>query len=58
MENLSRVLQKQKRKKKHIKKLSFVTQFKVAFLLLFTGCRKVLRKMPVSRLFYVVVREN
>ena len=46
MENLSRLLQKQKRKKKHLKGLSFITQFKIEFLLPFTSCRKVLRKMP------------
>ena len=27
-------------------KLSFMTQFKIEFLLLFTGRRKVLEKMP------------
>ena len=26
--------------------LGFITQFKVEFLLLFTGCRKVVGKMP------------
>ena len=41
-----------------MKKLSFITQFKIDFLLPFTGCRKVLGKMPVSKLFAVVVREN
>ena len=34
-------------KKKHMKKLSFITQFKIAFLLLFTGCSEVLGKMLV-----------
>ena len=29
-----------------MKWLSFITQFKIEFLLLFTGCRKVLEKMP------------
>ena len=29
-----------------LKKLSFTTQFNIEFLLSFTGCRKVLRKMP------------
>ena len=29
-----------------MKKLSFITQFKIEFLLPFTGCRKVLKKMP------------
>ena len=27
-------------------RLSFITQFKIEFLLLFTGCRKVLGKIP------------
>ena len=45
MENLSSVFQKQKRKK-NIKKSSFITQLKIEFLLPFTGCRKVLEKMP------------
>ena len=30
-----------------MKRLSFITQFKVEFLLPFTGCRKVLGKMSV-----------
>ena len=30
-----------------MKRLSFITQFKIEFLLPFTGCRKVLGKMPV-----------
>ena len=51
--NLSRVFQ-DKKEKKHMKKLSFKTQFKTEFLLPFTGCRKVLVKMPVSKLFDVV----
>ena len=38
---------KQKRKKKHMKRLSFIAQSKIEFLLLFIGCRKVLEKMPV-----------
>ena len=29
-----------------MKKLSFISQFKIEFLLLFTGFRKVLGKMP------------
>ena len=45
MENLSRVLQKQE-KKKHMKRLSFITQFKIEFLLPLTSCRKVLGNMP------------
>ena len=32
-----------------LKRWSFITQFKIEFLLLFTGCRKVLRKMPVGK---------
>ena len=28
------------------KRMSFITQFKIEFLLPFTGCRKVLEKMP------------
>ena len=55
MENLSRVFQKQKRKKKkkkkNTKRLSLITQFKIEFLLLFTGCSKGLGKMPVYRLY-------
>ena len=31
-----------------MKRLSFITQFKIEFLLPFTGCRKVLGKMPES----------
>ena len=41
MENLSRVFLKQKRKKR----LSSITQFKIEFLLPFTGCGKVLGRM-------------
>ena len=37
---------KTKKEKKHMKKLSFITQFKIEFLLPFTGCREVLGKMP------------
>ena len=29
-----------------MKRLSFITQFRIEFLLLPTGCRKVLGKMP------------
>ena len=29
-----------------MKRLSFITQFRIEFLLPFTGCRKVLQKMP------------
>ena len=42
MENLFNGFSKQK----NMKRLSFITQFKIEFLLLFTGCRKVLGKMP------------
>ena len=56
MGKLSRVFQKQKRKK-HMKKLGFITQFKIEFLLPFTGCRKMLGKVPV-RNFFDVVGEN
>ena len=38
------MFQKQRRKK-HMKGLSFITQFKIELLLPFTGCRKVLGKM-------------
>ena len=34
------------KKQKNMKRLSFITQFKIEFLLPFTGCRKVLGKMP------------
>ena len=33
-------------KKKKNKRLSFITQFEIEFLLPFTSCRKVLGKMP------------
>ena len=33
-----------------MKRLSFITQFKIEFLLTFTGCRKVLGKMPATLL--------
>ena len=36
-----------KEKKKHMKRLSFIAQSKIEFLLLFIGCRKVLENMPV-----------
>ena len=41
-----------------MKRLSFITQFKVEFLLRFTDCRKVLGKMPDSKLFDVAVTGN
>ena len=47
MENLSRVFQKQKRKK-HMIRLSFIRQFKIEFILMFTRCREVLGKMHES----------
>ena len=34
------------KKKIHMKRLSFIVQFKIEFLLSFTSCRKVLGKMP------------
>ena len=46
MENFSKEFQKQKKETKHMKKLSFITQFKIEYLLSFTVCRKVLGKMP------------
>ena len=45
MENLSRLFPKQKREKQ-MKRLSFITQLKIEVLLPFTGCRKVLEKVP------------
>ena len=35
-----------KKRKKHMKRLSFITQFKIEFFLPFTSCRKVLGKIP------------
>ena len=46
MENLSRVFQKQKRKKTHEGIEFHLTQFTIEFLLPFTGGRKVLGKIP------------
>ena len=43
---VSKKKRKRKKKKKHLKGLSFITQFKIQILLPFTGCRKVLGKMP------------
>ena len=34
--------------KENMKRLSFITQFNIELLLPFTGCRKVLRKLPVD----------
>ena len=45
MEHLSRVFQKQK---KNMKRMSSITQFKTEFLIAFTGCRRVLMKMPAA----------
>ena len=39
------VSKKKKGKNTHTKGLSFITQFKIEFSLLFTGCRKILGKM-------------
>ena len=36
-----------------MKRLRFITQIKIEFLLTFTGCRKVLRKMTVYILVYM-----
>ena len=41
-----------------LKRLSVITQFKIEFLLPFTGCRKVLRKMPTLRVFFLCKRSN
>ena len=46
MENLSSVFQKHKKESE--KRFSFITQFKIEFLLLFTGCEKVLGKMSAG----------
>ena len=35
-------------KKKNMKRLSFITQFKIEFLPPFTGCGKVLGKIPAG----------
>ena len=59
MENLSGVFDKQKRKKKHMKRLSFITQFKIEFLPQFIGCRKVPGKMPERSFpFLYIVHET
>ena len=49
---------KTKKKKKHIKRLSFVTQFKIEFSLPFIGCRKVLGKMSVVPIKVVPVKND
>ena len=46
MEDLSRVFQKQKRKKKKHEEIEFHNSIQDWVLLPFTGCRKVLGKMP------------
>ena len=51
MENISRVFQKQKRKKLH-EEIELHNSFKIGFLLPLTGCRKVLGKMPVILIHY------
>ena len=40
---------KTKTKKKNMKRLSFITQFKIEFSRPFTSCRKVLGKMPACK---------
>ena len=45
MANLSGAFQKQER---HMKRLSFITQIKIEFLLLLTSCREVLGKIPAN----------
>ena len=44
---------KNKNEKRHMKRLSFTTQFKIEILLLFTSYRKVLRKMPATSHFWL-----
>ena len=36
----------EREKKKHVERLSFIAQFKLEFLLMFTGFREVVGKMP------------
>ena len=45
---------KRNKKKKHMKRFSFITQFKIEFLLLFTDYRKVLGKMSDSCVYFCV----
>ena len=47
MDNLSRVFQIQS--KINMKRLSFITQFKIQFLLLLTSCKQVLGKMSAIK---------
>ena len=58
MENLTRLFQK---KKQHMKRLNFITQFKNEFLLTCTNCRDVLVKMPdieIRKIFFSVKHLN
>ena len=41
-----------------MKRLSFITQFKIKFLLLLTGCGKVLAKMSDSKLTIETVQQD
>ena len=41
-----------------MKRLSFITQFKIGFLLPFTGCRKVFGKMPEYEIHMFNVSDN
>ena len=55
MENLSRVFQKQTKKKTH-KEIEFhnsIQDWEIEFLPLFTGSRKVLGKMSAFRSIYI-----
>ena len=38
---------KQAKKQKHMKRLRFITKFKIEFLLSFTGCTNMFGKIPV-----------
>ena len=58
MKNLSRVFQKQKRKKKTPEEIESYDSIQGWVFTTFSGCRKVLGKMPVSKLFDVVVTES
>ena len=48
---------KTKKEKENLKRLSFIPQFTIEFLLLFTSCRKVLGKMP-AYCFYTNSQEK
>ena len=55
MENLSGGFEKKQQKTHvHMKWLSFITQFKILLLLSFTSCRKVLGKMPVQVINFLI----